>query len=251
LLISLAWFGDTLFQALGASWGALGQGIKIGAFPVLLVVGIRHLQKHRTKVAVGASRDATPPKKRGLILFLSRIPDSTSSSGQPGLDQLQAQIGGAEVEAAAVGQTLERLGWRIPRKAIDYHLPDLDAVVCLVSEGQEGSARQFEVFKKAMETLLGGKAPGIIALPTGAESQGLDFFDVEEQVNAVEKAEEILRSRFGIKLKNQIVDVTGGTKLSTVAGSMATLGQGRECQYTAPDAKDPVVTFDIEYVPQP
>ena len=93
--------------------------------------------------------------------------------------------------------------------------------------------------------------PAAPAAPTAGEltacREGVNFEDAQQLVDAIALVQELLR-KLGIPTREILVDITGGQKPPTVAGAVASLGEGRRFQYVSTVNDYKVVTYDPTYL---
>ena len=146
---------------------------------------------------------------------------------------------------------LKKESWWMPVVAIDYQLKlgKLRKLIVIGSANSmspgdgsfNGSAAQFGVFRKLIATLY-GDAFKIEIL----DEAGIDFEDCDQISKAVQRARHRLRTE---DITDYVIDVTGGTKITTVIGAALTLQVGQQFQYVSTNSPNSlgVKAFDLRY----
>jgi hypothetical protein len=242
VVATLGWFGDTLLQVLPQSWRFY---VGLFAFPLLasvLIVAARHgrVPDYRFQ------QDEELTKKRALIVFLSppggeaiRSVSEAGSVFSPGDD----------IRTVQVREKFEHSPWRMCAEALAYHADKLEHVIAFGSADSvgddgalldPGTCRYADRFISTFRSLYPrDDAPNFEVLP----SSGVDYENASDLGQALESAVHRLKE-LGVRERDMIVDVTGGSKVwSAVAGIIA-LGDSRAFQYVS--RRDYVVhVYDI------
>lgn len=192
-------------------------------FSCALLLGLflfaRNLSKHYIP-AVDIDIDPSPQASKVLILFLSA-------------NRMMHEA----LEAA----TIEALGmnnFRIPLLALQHHQSRLQKVLVLCSQDSNNA---YEPFKKLVQKLL----PEFDSSRIEQASQSLDF----EDGNAVyEQLEALYQTLYLEKFKHKeiMLDITGGTKVVTLASAIFAIPNDRELEYVS-TSDYRVKTYDIRY----
>ena len=176
-----------------------------------------------------------PKPKKGLILFLSPLGDKNLEIFQQYFEELKqrnASLDDIEIEVInnQRSEAANKLGsWAMPTKAIQYHKDTLQKVIVITSEA---SSSQFPMFKEFIETLhpkLKGREK-VIEIKVEPKNENIEnsFEDLEGVAEAVNKAYEELEKN---KIKDTIIDVTGGQKSNSIAAAVLTVLDNKEFQY--------------------
>jgi hypothetical protein len=182
-----------------------------------------------------------PREHRALILFLSPPQDLSS------IESIQGSLHDPAVLAA-----FKNSHWRMPMTAIAHHLKKLERVVVIASadtseNSKTGTIHFYQTFRE-MAVRLAGKSTLSVVGTADIDPEckaGVDFEDTEALLNVIERVFVWLRKE-KIEDADTILDVTGGRKVTTVAGAAATLAPDRKFQYVSPtDYK--VRSFDLTY----
>ena len=159
----------------------------------------------------------------------------------------------------------------MPLEAIAYHLERLKEVVIIPSadltkmDGKQvaGTYQNVEMFIRLVNTLappidpknglqLRGLAEcirdsNLEEKPATDYSKGVNFESVKPLVEVVEFAYDMLWN-LGMPSYEVLVDITGSSKVTTVAGAAVALAEGRRFQYVSThDFR--VRTYDVTYLP--
>ena len=103
---------------------------------------------------------------------------------------------------------------------------------------------EFIKLKTCFELLCPSKQIEII-VGKGCDN-GLDFEDVRELVEALDKIYQGLKEECGYKAQDILIDITGGQKVSTIAGAIVSLSEGRSFQYVSTKNYS-ISTYDVTY----
>lgn len=155
LLVSLGWFTDSLFELLldldswrnGAAienWWPLHRVLGAGSF-VTIILGLwLYAALARKRYRPRVASDYQPAAVRGLVLYLSALRPSPSKDDIATLSDMEgfkSALGGGP--------------WRMPIEAIKHHLPRLQRVIVISSNGKDGSHAQSAQFKQLCGQLFG------------------------------------------------------------------------------------------------
>lgn len=252
-LVTLGWFADGFYSVVEglARWLVLSQPpgweLRIHLAPplfflllLLWILGRARRWRERLRFRVVAERPPRPAKV--LVLFLSAFPPHQRDAILAAYEGVQGALSDFEVR-----QQVEK-AWRMPIEALASHQETLSQLVVVTSPGEDGSHRLLSRFFG----LLGRLWPGHgLMLRTVEEfvpefDKGIDFFDLERQVQVVDSIVRQLVEE-GSNPEDIVIDVTGGTKLSTVAGQSVALAEGRRFQYVFTDGYE-VVAYEASYL---
>jgi len=142
------------------------------------------------------------------------------------------------------------LSWRMAHEAISAQIAEgsLDKVLVIASsdasgERKDGSFRHFEKFQSSLSVST-GMDKGKIVMAAGYPG-GVDFEEAEKLYRAMEDIYADLEKE-GYENRDVIVDITGGQKMPSILGGVATLVEGRRLQYVSTrDYK--IHEYDITY----
>jgi hypothetical protein len=182
-----------------------------------------------------ASVYKTPQKTQALIVFLSPpIRDE---------ELVESILSGEKKLDLNLQQDRERFRgpWRMIIEAVNYHLPELVHLVIIPSTE---TRQEFIKLKKCIELLCPAKQIEII-VGKGCDN-GLDFEDVRELVEALDKIYQSLKTESGYNAQAILIDITGGQKVSTIAGAIVSLSEGRSFQYVSTKNYS-INTYDVTY----
>ena len=252
-LASLGWFSDSLFNTLDAlaRWAFLGQrpGQEFRVQLVLLIpflallgwlLGRARMWRERLRFRVVSER---PPRQaKALVLFLSAPKPFERDEVMASYDEISGDLADAGIR-----EQIEK-AWRMPIEALASHQRTVDQLVLVTSPGKYGSHGLLGNFLELVERLwpdhrlrvrtVGDFLPDL--------SNGVDFFDLERQVQALDTVIRRLVAE-GLRPEDIVIDVTGGTKLSTVAGQSVALAEGRRFQYVFTEGYE-VVAYEASYL---
>lgn len=234
-LVTLNWFADSLFEL--AQWldgqapGWWHLGIGLGALPLLVVWLWWLARQARKRLRPHLEEYPDPSRVRGLILYLSVLRESDPEPLQDALAK------GIDLENFR--RDFATIFWRMPIEAMAYHHSRLDYAVLIPSavghDGRSGSVHQAPLFRRLVKQLFPDSK--IHTLTIGdlhdAYKMGLDFeTGLEELADATDEAYEFLRNK-GLQAGDILIDVTGGTKPTSIVGSAMALAEGRRIQYVS------------------
>jgi len=258
LLSSLGWFTNGSYEFFKSfleappQWNLLWSG-----FPFLLVFLYALLQvRHaRRNVRPKMERSKNLNRAKVLILFLSPF----KNIGPPQTPEaLQAKefldgVCAGQIKAT-LQEALEKLDkntWAMPLKALDYHRETLERLIVIPSadsKKQVGTHQEFGQFKALVEAIWSScqkmtvKGMGTI---NQNYQQGVDFEDAPALVEAIDDVYKYLLNQH-YSAEQILIDVTGGQKLTTVAGAAVSLVEGRLFQYVSTIDKQ-VAIFNVTY----
>ncbi|MGH8610641.1 MAG: hypothetical protein ACREYF_00980 [Gammaproteobacteria bacterium] len=247
--LTLSWFGDSTVDLIPKNYHPYMRWLMVGLFPVLILILIWRIRQAPSHVNIVVVQRENPPACRVLILFLSPPGDDKEK-----LETMQHQALSGEITDKTVREQFVG-SWRMPLEAIAHHLDHLhlEKVIVVPSKDSprkaDGTIRFFDLFVSLVKSLVAKAKPRLelIGLHQIADpwSQGVDFEDAEALVGALDQIFEWLRQS-KIKEYEVMIDVTGGQKVPTIAGTMVSLGESRRLQYVSTrDYK--VRSYDITY----
>ena len=146
---------------------------------------------------------------------------------------------------------LAKSPWLMPLKAIKYHLDRLKKVILIPSKDTAKLITKFQdLIKSLMKTDFNYKKKPefeVVSINKFNSSLSLpQYVDVESAKQQNDILNDILHQlteKDKIKCEDIIIDVTGGRKVSSVAGAIVALGRGHRIQYVTNDYK--VMEYDI------
>jgi len=226
-----------------------------------LVVLIYRAGRAATEEVTVSASEVHVPKCRALILFLSYRRGKTPVGEWLADQRFCGGILNPEVPEIMDPGTHE--SWRMPVEGMRIHYPKIERVIVFASsdyvkdpvkkEIDEGSYRQYPQFKQLVEKLFEGTGRDVAVtdlcsfLKGRKEFEnGLDFEDAPVLVDALVA---VYRELHEEKYQNKeiMVDVTGGPKVTTVAGAAIVLGKDQVFQYISTRDHTPRA-FDVTYV---
>jgi hypothetical protein len=250
VLVGVGWFADSLYgwlEDIGnaleghpvADWLPLHRVIAVTAFVSGFLYLYQLARAARTRYRPSIESTTEHPKVRGLILYLSNL----SAKDEQGL---RAKMTGL-VDMQGFCALPERLNWRMPLEAIDYHLPRLSDVILICSAGDGGSARQATLFKELVARLF---PQATVRLAELGELEpkylnGISFDDVDRVADATDDAYAYLTDK-GLTDGEILIDITGGYKTNAIAGMAVALAEGRRIQYVSTETYG-VCVYDVTY----
>jgi len=187
-----------------------------------------------------------PEKVHGLIVFLSN-PDEKNKKEIKKMIERAKTVNFFEEEYV---EPLTNSRWRMALESIKYHYPVLEKIIVIPSadsgksgEVLPGSHNDLSDFVDLVYWLVGKdklEVSGLISY-----DKGVDYEDLGELTKAAEEAFNILKDRYKLNESEILIDVTSGTKIATIAGSIVALGGRRKIQYVSNSYS--INTYDVEY----
>jgi len=221
-------------------WGPFARPVPLVVFFVLFWVGVRRARSRVAPKVVDQTADIQPCKV--LLLFLS--PPGKDEPNLPALLN-DAYIKG-RISDRAVRERLQA-SWRMPLEAVAAHVRRLRKVVVIPSSGRSGTAGKAPLFRDLLLHLLPNQESVEILDVTawlGAPwDKGVDFEDLKALVNVLIAIESRLEKTPPYEI---MIDITGGQKPPTAAGTAIALGEGRRFQYVS-TLDMTVRTYDLIY----
>lgn len=220
-------------------------------FPALLVFFLLRFRRFRESAIIRLVADEHPAGAKALILYLSPF-GQKRSDGQPADPaEIQGDIADLPARKKLTGP------WRMPIEAIWYHLDhkSLEKVVIIPSadddRGMKGTFRDFEHFRALVRRITARAAPHLDVravhelLDDDEFRNGIDFENGEALLTATSKVWSALEAS-GYKARDILIDITGGQKVTGIAGAGVALHDGRVFEYVS--TRDyGVRTFDFIY----
>jgi hypothetical protein len=261
LLVSLNCFSSALNEVI--SDRLIGQSNPLNVwiwncsqlvfFPVFLVFCYCIVRKHSQCIKTDVKVFKNPRRGRALVLFLSPA-SAVDKSLVEQLTKAGGRIADKKVRESFKG------AWRMPLEAIAYHLYGLDQVVVIATEGdkdtdgtqiRKGSLDDYPKFKSLVNALTStegaGDSPRLdIRLPAdiGIQHKALKSGSFKEINRVVNEVSVRLNTVDHIKDLDIVVDITGGTKICSVAGAVVSLGRGKRFQYVNTETYE-IVEYDV------
>jgi len=240
LVISLGWFTDNLQDMFKGDfkWVNLGAWITFMIFPITLLSVSIWARKISDDLYLRIPQDDHPPKMQAMIIFLSPV----------GRDEEWLEESVKNIDWGCMTEKSDRerfLGsWRMTIEAIAYHMDRLRTVIVIPSADsrvrEDGSFRNIDLFKETINKLL----PDGCSINIDVRDP-VDYEDADALVVRLQKVYTDLYQE-GFNDRDMIVDITGGQKVTTVAGAVISIIEGRRFQYVSThDYK--VRTYDIAY----
>ena len=224
---------------------------------------IRRAQRAATEEVTVSAQEVHVPKCRAVILFLSyrrgKIP-VTDWLADP---RFHGGISNPEIPKIMDPDPKIRESWRMPVEGVAIHYPKIERLIVFTSSDyvtdplkksiDEGSYKQYAEFKLLVERLFEGtgrnvKVTDLCKFLKGRKEfeTGVDFEDAHALVDAlVAVYRELHREKY--QNKEIMVDVTGGPKVTTVAGAAVVLGKDQVFQYISTRDHTPRA-FDVTYI---
>jgi hypothetical protein len=250
MLVGVGWLADSLFgwlQNIGDilegrpvdDWLPLHRVIAVTAFVsgFLYLYQLARAAPARYRPSIESTTE--PRKVRGLILYLSNLRADEE-------ERLRAKVPDL-VGMKGFRALPERLNWRMPLEAIDYHLSRLTDVILICSAGDGGSARQAALFKELVARLFPQATVRLAELGELEPNylNGISFDDVDRVADATDDAYAYLTDK-GLSDGEILIDITGGLKTNVIAGTAVALAEGRRVQYVRTETYQ-VCVYDVTY----
>lgn len=245
-LMAFSWATDIVYEIGEGILGSWTRWVAFGLFMILVLTFILAARNSAARFRPRVIEDDSPTKVRGLILYLSVI------AGEYG-QQIEENVS-AGLTLASFRESFARLAWRMPVEAIAYHQGRLRHVIVITSHSRDnnpGSHEQFTLFRDLVRTLFPGdlEVLDLSACGTGHTAR-LDFEqDIDGLTQATDDAFRLLSEGKGLRAGDILIDVTGGTKPSTIAGASVALAEGRRVQYVS-TSDYRIRTYDVTYEPE-
>jgi len=127
---------------------------------------------------------------------------------------------------------------KMPMCAMWAHKGSLEKVLVIASEK---SLKEKEDFMAQ----VGDYMPELVEKIEFLDEHGGEFDDAEKIYGLLKKAFEILETREKIRLKDIVIDITGGSKIVSIAGAIFALPTNRQMQYV--DSNGNAKVYDMCY----
>lgn len=230
LLMTLGWSADGVrdwfidLESTGISWPKWNISfILIFPFPILLLL-IYAIFKLKAKSLLYQVKqiEIDMIKPLSLVIYLSNLRNRN----------VEAEIKNLDDPQIVSNDPKSQHPWKMSILAIKQHLPDLEKVIAITSSGEGGSTGDWEKFVKSVENCwpqhtwelhLADEFLG------HSSNNGVDFEDLHKLVETTYTVVDKLRNKH--KRKQILIDVTGGTKMASVAGSAVALEKMQYFQY--------------------
>lgn len=185
---------------------------------IVLFYSLRHIVKtHELTVKI----EERPPTAKALILFLSENKNSKECNAISSIDEMKSN-------------------WQMPLIALNYHASSLSAVKVITSVE---SGQQFDEFKDTVQKLL----PNLDTSMIKKHKNDINFENGESVFEALDTVYKELIAQI-IKKEYIYIDLTGGTKVVALAGSIFALPEGKMVEYVSTTDKK-VRLYDLQYNP--
>ncbi|NLU33506.1 MAG: hypothetical protein GXX07_00925 [Wolinella succinogenes] len=186
--------------------------------PILFLIFVWFkLRKIADNTELLVSVDKNPPKAKGLILFLSNNKNAEECEGVSNIKDMQSN-------------------WKQPLVAIDFHKERLEYLHILASAE---SFCQKEQFERLLNKLISETKKVSVEF-----FEPIDFEDAKAIFDTLKKSFEELKQS-GCKKSDICIDLTGGTKVVALAGSIFALPEDRAIEYVT--NKGEVKVYDLIY----
>ncbi len=212
IAIFSAYFKDT-----NTAW--LQIGFTFVAFLGLFI----WLRRVADNIELAVKVDINPASAKGLILFLSE--NKTNIKEYEQVTKISDM----------------KTNWQMPIMAIDYHKNSLSKLIIITSKE---SNYQMQDFKEAIKSLISDFDLSRLE----CYENTINFEDANEVFNALEISYNKLISE-AIKKEQIYIDLTGGTKVVALTGSIFALPEDRVVQYISTTDRK-VRLYDLQYHPK-
>ncbi|MBK7675744.1 MAG: hypothetical protein IPJ27_13840 [Candidatus Accumulibacter sp.] len=233
--------GALIFGAAESGWCLLGMGLlSVGCAGVLYA-------RRRSFVPVTVQRIGQPGRvePHAVLVLTVSWPGWQWESGQltrtdPNTTKQESHALPATLPAvldvmAALGQR-EKFAWEQLLRAIREHLPRLQRVILIGSSGTNGTAASFDACRQMIAHYFPGLVQASIQARTASFEALDDLLGVYRKI-IVEEAQ---------RKGDVMIDVTGGTKVVSIAAAMVTLEHPEiEFQYVETEGEKRVRTFNV------
>lgn len=222
LLFSIiaGWLPDGIVALYQANTKANTAWMQIG-FPLAAFIGLFYWLRHVANThELVVKIEEQPSSAKALILFLSENKNANECQDIASIAEMKSN-------------------WQMPLIALDYHAKSLSTVKIITSLE---SGKQFDAFRDAAHKLL----PDMDSSKIEKYSTEINFEDGE----AVFEALNILYKDLSdtVKKHSIYIDLTGGTKVVALVGSIFALPEDRTVQYVSTTDKK-VRLYDLQYHP--
>lgn len=167
-------------------------------------------------------------KPKALIIFLSNIQDTNT------ICSLQCQKSINEIFQG------RKIAWEMQIRIIDKFKDSLKYVYIIPSKESYEQIEYFKtLFRKIKEFSLYGEKIEIISF-----EEGIDFEDLRKNIEVIEEIYEKLILDKKIEPNDILIDITGGQKIQSAAGSFSSLAYDRYFCYISTNTKE-IKVFDV------
>jgi len=224
---------------------------------------IRRAQRAATEEVTVSAQEVHVPHCRAVILFLSYRRGKTPVADWLADARFRGGISNPEIPRIMDPDPKAHESWRMPVESVAIHYSKIERLIVITSSDyvtdtvkksiDEGSYRQYEEFKLLLEELFEGtgrevKVTDLFKFLKGRKEfeKGVDFENAHALVGAlVAVYRELHKEKY--QNKEIMVDVTGGPKVTTVAGAAIVLGKDQVFQYVSTRDHTPRA-FDVTYM---
>jgi hypothetical protein len=221
-------------------WGPYARPVPLVVFLVAFGIWTRRARERVIPKVVDQSASVQVCKV--LVLFLS-----PPGKDEPDLPTLVSDLSvKGRISDRSVRDRLQG-SWRMPLEAIAAHLSRLEKLVIISSSGPNGTANKVQVFRDLIKHMLpspeGVEILDITSWLGEPWEKGVNFEDLKSLVEVLVTMEMRLKQTPPYEI---MIDITGGQKPSTAAGTVVALGEGRRFQYVSTLDKT-VRMYDLTY----
>jgi len=241
--------GAELFWDISACFGVLSVFCATGVFAFCLRHGLvrcRAIPRDRpdpcSALIVGLSDiDPRSPLTRAAIErqleALASLPLSVLMLSQPEFQQRRGALSDAQIAAF---ESMSPLGWQRIFRAAALHLPRLRRLLVVTSEQSD---KDFDRFHKIAARTL--RKAGYDVDVINATPGGINFERYQDISVALRRATELAAALSG-RGHNVCIDVTGGSKVFSIAGAIAALNRRIPLTYMNPKGQPIAYDTSIE-----
>lgn len=184
--------------------------------PLIILIGLWFwLRRVADSSELNVIVDDSPLPAKALILFLSSNKDEREFERVSSIEEIKSN-------------------WKQPLRSMYYHKEYLKTVFVLTSPS---SYEQKESFEATVKKVIPNAVELNFANP-------VDFEDAKGIFESLKASYESLKAN-GFRKSEIYIDLTGGTKVATIAGAIFALPEDRVVQYVTNDGK--VKLYDLEY----
>lgn len=220
----------------------IGDILFIALFPAVLLFAwlyarrtARHVQPHIREIE-------DPRRVKALVMFLS----PNAKEDEALVQELLAQ--GGDISDPALRRRFKK-SWRMPIEAIAYHLERLQEVIVVASKETEGEVGKFKALVAVLSRrhAVEKKELKVLSLPelhAGFPSY-VDSESAREQNDVLNGVLDVLTGAHKLPRHDIMIDITGGKKISSVAGAVVALGKDWRVEYLSTGQPEKVKEYDI------
>ncbi len=210
------WVGDLILEQIKNSW-KLNTYYLMGMGVLLFAIGTSYIYiKRRNFLPVQTIGNGAPPQRvKALIINLSSLNKVLPA------EQFKMLLEGTDPPFSyeRLQQEYPGCNWLSLFEAVQYHQPVLRYLYLSTSMGDNGSAQQFTLARQALHRFI--EIRGYPAVLIEQKPEPYDFNNLDEGIRAVREAITLLKHQHRLKEHDIVVDITGGTKMTSLAASMA------------------------------